>query len=132
MFRKRGYGIVVKKLVCRGKFRRTVRMSYLCFIGMNGLLDTFQTDGTFDWLKFLACCREFALRNRAVYQYPGPHSIWILDGASIHLDPYIVYYSRSLGIVVIFLPANYPFYNPIEILFAIVKKFKDIIVQTKI
>ena len=33
MFRRRGYGIVGKRLVCTGKFRRTARMSYLCFVG---------------------------------------------------------------------------------------------------
>lgn len=34
----------------------------------------------------------------------------------------IIYYLRSLGIVPIFLPAYCPFYNPIEIVFGLVKQ----------
>jgi hypothetical protein len=74
------------------------RSSLLCLIGIDGLLDTFSTEGTFDRLKFIGCCKEFALKNPQVRQYPGANSVWILDGAAIHCDPNIVYYLRSLGI----------------------------------
>ena len=49
-------------------------------------------------------------------------SVWILDGARIHCHPDIVYYLRSLGIVPIFLPAYCPFFNPVEVLFGLIKK----------
>ncbi|KAJ3058371.1 Serine kinase, partial [Podochytrium sp. JEL0797] len=77
---------------------------------------------TFDGLKFLSCCKEFALKNPQVFTYPGPHSVWILDCAKIHCDKNLVYYLRSLGIVVIFLPAYCPFFNPIEVMFGLVKQ----------
>ena len=48
--------------------------------------------------------------------------MWIMDGAAIHCHPKIVQVLRSLGLVVIFLPAYSPFFNPIEYLFGLIKK----------
>ena len=79
------------------------------------------TDGTFDRITFLWCCRSFPLSG-LVQQYPGMRSIWILDGARIHCHPSFTYYLQSLWIIPIFLPAYCPFYNPIEYFFGIVKK----------
>ncbi len=47
-----------------------------------------QTGGTFDRDKFVKCCRESAVENGKVRQYPGPHSIWILDDARIHMSSF--------------------------------------------
>lgn len=91
------------------------------FLGSEGLLETFMTDGTFARLKFFEACREFAL-NGPVKQYPGKNSIWILDGAKIHTHPSIVRYFRSLGIMFVFLPDYCPHMNPIENLFGLVKQ----------
>lgn len=49
--------------------------------------------------------------------------MWILDGAAIHCDPNIVVYLRSLGIICIFLPAYAPFFNPIEVMFGLMKRY---------
>lgn len=67
MLRKKGFGFKGQKLFYRGEFCRKPRVSLLCFIGVNGLLDTFSTEGTFDRLKFVECCKEFALRNPQVF-----------------------------------------------------------------
>lgn len=45
-----------------------------------------------------------------------------MDGASIHCDANLVNYLRSLGIIIIFLPAYCPFFNPIEVVFGLVKR----------
>lgn len=55
-------------------------------------------------------------------QHPGRNSVWILDGAKIHCHPGIVRYLRSLGIFPIFLPPYTPFFNPIEVIFGLIKK----------
>ena len=96
MVRKHGYCKKGKHLVYRGEFNRKPRVSLLCFLGINGLLDTYMTDGTFTRLIFIQCLKNFA-RNTFVKQYPGIHSIWILDGAKIHCHPSIVYFLRSFG-----------------------------------
>lgn len=106
MIRRRGYAFRGKSIAIRGDFQRKPRVSLLAFIGVDGLIDCYNTDGTFDRAEFLRCCQSFAYSKQGcVRQYPGKNSVWIMDGASIHRDPEIVYYLRSIGIVVIFLPA---------------------------
>lgn len=123
MLRKNGYGIKGQRLVYRGEFCRKPRSSLLCFLGYEGLLETCWIEGTFDRIKFVTCCKEFALDStKNVQQYPGFNSVWIMDGARIHCSEKLVQYLRSLGIIVIFLPAYAPFLNPIEILFALAKQ----------
>lgn len=123
MMRKKGYAMKGQKLIYRSEFVRKPRVSLLCFIGVNGLLNCYQTDGTFTRLKFVDFCRSFATSSDSkVQQYPGRNSVWIMDGAKIHLDKNFVLYLRSLGIVVIFLPAYCPFFNPIEIVFGLMKR----------
>lgn len=121
LIRKKGYGVVGKKLIFRGEFNRKPRMSLLCFLGQEGILETFQTEGTFSRQIFFDCLKNFALSGICRI-YPGHHSVWILDGAKIHCHPAIVRYLRSIGIIPIFLPPYTPFFNPIEIIFGIVKK----------
>ncbi|OWZ06109.1 hypothetical protein PHMEG_00021682 [Phytophthora megakarya] len=61
---------------------RMPRVSVLAFIGVSGLIDYFDTHGTFDRVKIFKCCRDFAYSKRGrVRQYSGSHSVWILDGA---------------------------------------------------
>lgn len=123
MMRKRGYALKGTKLIYRSEFVRKPRISLLCFIGVNGMLNCYQTDGTFTRLKFVDFCRRFATDfDSKVQQYPGTYSVWIMDGAKIHLDKNFIVYLRSLGIIVIFLPAYCPFFNPIEIVFGLMKR----------
>lgn len=121
LIRTKGYGIVGEKLLYRGKFNRKPRMSMLAFLGQNGILETYITEGTFNRLKFFDNCKDFALSG-ICQKYPGRNSVWILDGAKIHCHASIIRYLRSIGIVPIFLPAYTPFFNPIEYVFGYVKK----------
>jgi transposase len=120
MLRKRGYALKGNRIIYRGEFTRKKRISLLCFLGINGIQEVFSTEGTFDRFKFLACCKQFATGGKTL-PYPGKHSVWILDGASIHCDKNITYYLRSIGIFLVFLPAYCPFFNPIEIVFGNIK-----------
>lgn len=122
MLRNKGYGIKGERLVHQGKFVRKPRISLLCFLGQSGIQASYQTEGTFTRKSFFDYVRDYAL-SKKVATYPGRHSVFILDGARIHCDPNITAYLRSLGLVVIFLPAYCPFYNPIEIVFGLCKKF---------
>ncbi|KAI8850966.1 hypothetical protein BC829DRAFT_388174 [Chytridium lagenaria] len=73
MWRPRGYALQGEKL---REFTRKPRVSLLTFIGI--------TAWTFTRRNFFKCCRQFALESRHISVYPGPGSIWILDGAKIH------------------------------------------------
>lgn len=121
LLRTKGYGIVGEKLIYRGEFNRKPRMSMLAFLGQSGILETYLTEGTFNWLKFFEYCKDFALSG-ACQRYPGYNSVWIMDGAKIHCHPSIIRYFRSIGIIPIFLPAYTPFFNPIEYVFGYVKE----------
>lgn len=128
MLRRKGYAIKGQQLIFRGEFCRKARMSLLCFIGYQGIIDCYSTEGTFDRHKFLHFCRKFALDH--AYQFPGKYSVFVMDGAAIHMDANITMYLRSLGIIVIYLPAYCPFFNPIELLFGWMKKYlKEIYVE---
>lgn len=97
-------------------------MSLLCFLHQEGMLEAFETQGTFDRKKFFEFCRCLVLSGK-VEAYPGKGSVWIMDGARIHCDKYIIKYLRSVGIVPIFLPSYTPFFNPIELVFGYLKKY---------
>lgn len=122
MLRNKGFGARGKRLLFRGEFVRKPRESLLCFAGQDGMVEVCHTEGTFTRAKFFDYCKRFPLNSGLVQHHPGFHSVWILDGARIHCDPNLVYYFRSLGIHIIFLPAYCPHMNPIEILFGLSKK----------
>ena len=79
MWRTKGFGVKGKKLYFRGEFNRKPRLSLLCFINQDGILDVFDTDGTFDRSKFVDCLVSFATKNQAVHQFPGPNSLWMYN-----------------------------------------------------
>lgn len=120
MVRTRGYAPKGQRLIIKGDAGRSKRISLLCFVNVHGLVESFITEGTFTRALFFQHCREFALSGK-VHVYPGVNSIWIMDGARIHCDPHITNYLRALGIMVVFLPAYCPFFNPIEPFFGVVK-----------
>eukprot|EP00732_Lithocolla_globosa_P005012 Lithocolla_globosa_v1_NODE_4894_length_1344_cov_6.214119.p1 type:complete len:355 gc:universal NODE_4894_length_1344_cov_6.214119:194-1258(+) len=123
MLRKRGWFLSGTRPVFHSPFRRGPRISLLTFLGVGGVVEDFETEGTFDRLLFFEFCKTLLFSPEMKVQgYCGKHSVWIMDGASIHLDKWMVEYFFSVGIIVIFLPAYCPFYNPIEILFSYVKK----------
>ena len=48
MFRKRGWFVQGKRPFFRGLFTRSARISVLTFLGVNGIVENYQTFGTFD------------------------------------------------------------------------------------
>ena len=71
MVRKFGYAIKGERLVVRGEFTRKPRVSCLAFIGVGGVLDYFQVEGTFTRSVFVRCITEFATHCPKVQRYTG-------------------------------------------------------------
>ncbi|KAG3086361.1 hypothetical protein PI124_g10759 [Phytophthora idaei] len=72
MIRKRGYAMRGEKVAVRGDFQRKSRISILAFIGVNGVLNYYGKQGTFDRVSFVECCRDFVYSDGGnVRQYPG-------------------------------------------------------------
>jgi DDE superfamily endonuclease len=115
-------GLKGSKVLWRGEYCQKPRVSLLCFLSSTGILEMFATEGTFDRKKIAKHMHEIATSSGMVAPYPGLNLVWIMDGASIHRDRSLVAFLRSLGILVLFLPAYCPFFNPIEIVFGLVKK----------
>ncbi|OQS01852.1 serine/threonine-protein kinase rio2 [Thraustotheca clavata] len=105
----RRYGFGGERLLYRGEFNR---QPWVCFCSVNGIIDAFVTNNTFDREVFVLCCKTF-IDNEHVSCYPGRHSVWILDGARIHCNSNIMHFLRASGLIPIFLPAYCPFFNPI-------------------
>ena len=121
MLRRAGYGKKGKPLIFKGEYNRMPRVSLLVFISVFGVESSYITQGTFTRQKFFDSCKDFA-ESGLVNPYPGRASVWIMDGARIHCHPTIIAYLRSRGIVPLFLPAYCPFFNPIEIVFGLIKR----------
>ncbi len=120
-WRTHGYSPKGAQVAIRGEYRRLPRVSLLTFINVWGVKEIFMTEGTFTNMKFAQACRNFFLSGE-VDVYPGRCSIWIMDGARIHCNSHLIGWLRKRGIVVVFLPAYCPFYNPIEMLFGTIKR----------
>ena len=54
--------------------------------------------------------------------YPAPNSVLIMDGASVHNVDNIEHLCQHRGILLMYLPAYSPDYNPIELVFSAVKR----------
>lgn len=122
LLRDHGYAPKGEKLIYRGQFVRKPRLSCLAFLQQDGLSECYESEGTFNRLKFFDCCRNYA-KSGKVQTFPGKGSVWVMDGARIHTDKNIIHYLRSIGIIPVFLPPYSPFFNPLELVFGYVKKF---------
>eukprot|EP00734_Pompholyxophrys_sp_LG126_P000117 Pompholyxophrys_sp_v1_NODE_10_length_5661_cov_6.324474.p1 type:complete len:346 gc:universal NODE_10_length_5661_cov_6.324474:5570-4533(-) len=121
MLRKKGWFLRGTKPIVKNLFRRGTRLSVLSFLGVKGIIENFQTTGTFNRDLFFQCIKSL-LDSGKVQKFPGRNSVFVLDGASIHLDANMIEYMQSRGVLVVFLPTYAPFYNPIEIVFGLMKR----------
>eukprot|EP00733_Pompholyxophrys_punicea_P001270 Pompholyxophrys_punicea_v1_NODE_589_length_1632_cov_10.899176.p1 type:complete len:364 gc:universal NODE_589_length_1632_cov_10.899176:496-1587(+) len=120
MLRKRGWFVRGERPVYKSFFQRGSRISILTFLGVNGLFDTFHTEGTFDRILFMECCQKL-LDSGKVQRFGGTGSVWVMDGAAIHCDASMIEYFFSRGIIIVFLSAYCPFFNPLEIVLGKIK-----------
>lgn len=94
--------------------------SYYFLLGVNGVVDVDFTNGTYTRLRFFNAIRNL-VQSGKIETYPGRNSVWIIDGAAIHLSQEIIDYLHSLGLKIFFLPSYCPFMNPIEFFFHLLK-----------
>ena len=70
---------------------------------------------------YCMCVQKYLLPHLLPYNGTNPHSIVIMDNASIHHVDGVVEMIQGVGDLVIFLPPYSPDYNPIEEAFSKVK-----------
>ncbi|KAG9397350.1 DDE superfamily endonuclease [Carpediemonas membranifera] len=95
------------------------RVSVYALLGVNGIIDRAITEGTYNADDFFTVLRRFLERIR------GQHKVMVLDNARSHKTGRAELYeplSKEYGVTFFFLPGYAPFLNPIETVFACVKR----------
>ena len=112
----RGMPAVAHRLLVRGQ-----RLSSIAIMSTSGVLDCHVVQGTVDGDVFYDFVQNDLLPHMMPFNGVNPHSVLVLDNASIHHVDGIMSMVESIGALVLFLPPYSPDYNPIEELFSKLK-----------
>ena len=121
--RKFGYGIRGSPPVSYSLKLRGRRYSAIGILSTDGIEDVLIVDESVDGEKFLLFVRKCLLPILMPFNGHNPKSVVVLDNASIHHTAAVEETIRSVGAIVRFLPPYSPDMNPLEEVFAEVKKF---------
>ena len=100
---------------------RGERISVVSIMSMEGLLDSKVFYGTVDGDDTYDFVTQCLLPHIQLFDGYNPHSVVILDNASVHHVPQVSKAIEDMGAIVHYLPPYSPDYNPIEELFFKVK-----------
>lgn len=89
--RKKGWFIRNSTPILFDFFSRSFsRVSLLTFLGVGGVVENFLCpEPTFTTKSFFQCVRTL-IHSGKIEKYPGRNSVWILDGASIHVNSCVI------------------------------------------
>ena len=120
-FRRRGWSKKNKPVFAFLPFDRGKRVSVLAAMDCRGFLAWGTTEGTFDRIKFheVFCAKIAPHLN----PWPLPNSILVLDNARIHMYEELQSVVHSRGALLFYLPPYCPHLNPIEVGFALLKRW---------
>ena len=119
--RKHAYSIRGKPAKKHTLLIRGERISAISIMSEQGLLDTQVFCETIDAEKMYDFTVHCLLAHLNTFNGQNPHSVVILDNASIHHTPEVIKAIQDMGAIIHFLPPYSPDYNPIEELFSKVK-----------
>lgn len=119
--RRRGWSARNKPVFATLPFDRGKRISVLAAMDSRGFLAWGTTEGTFDRNKFheVFCAKIAPHLN----PWPMPNSILVLDNARIHMYQELETVIHSRGALLFYLPPYCPHLNPIEVGFALLKRW---------
>ena len=117
--RKRGYslrGLTPKdhRLMVRG-----TRYSAIPVMSIEGIHDVYLAEGNVNGEKFATFLRSCLLPILHPFDYNNPHSVVIMDNASIHHVEEVI--EEEAGAQLLFLPPYSPDLNPLEEVFSKIK-----------
>ena len=119
--RRRGYSWRGKPATSHKLLVRGERLNSIACISMEGVLECTTVTGSVDGDTFFTFVHSKLLPLLMPFNGRNPHSVVIMDNASIHHVDGIIDLIVSVGALVIFLPPYSPDYNPIEETFSKVK-----------
>ncbi len=108
-----GYSQKGKKLFVISKQPTMKTRSFACACTNTSWLHLHEVNGSFNSSRFLEFIKAIPL---------PPNSVLLLDNARIHHGNDIKNYLESKGCEMLFVPPYSPWFNPIELLFSIVKR----------
>ena len=121
MLRKYGYSIRGIRPVDHRLLVRGTRYSALPVMSITGLHDLYLAEGTMNGDRFKHFINTCLFPVLMPYNGVNPHSIVIMDNASIHHMDEVLLIIENVGAKVIFLPPYSPDLNPLEPVFGKVK-----------
>ena len=102
---------------------RGERYSAIGIMSMEGVNDVYITKGTVDGVVFMEFVETQLLPILNPFNGLSPHSVVVMDNASIHHIDEVFAAISATGALLRFLPPYSPDMNPIELLFAEVKQY---------
>ena len=121
LLRKYSYSLRGKPAENQEWLLRGERISVISIMSMEGLLDSKVFYGTVDGDDTYDFVTQCLLPHIQPFDGYNPHSVVILDNASVHHVPEVSKAIENMGAIVHYLPPYSPDYNPIEELFSKVK-----------
>jgi len=119
--RRHGWAPLGKRATVRGYYLRGEKLSTVAAMGRDGMMTHYTIAGGFDAESFAFFLREMLIP--IMNPFPGPHSVIVVDNASIHHNYRVVEIQDEFKIKVLYLPPYSPTFNPIESAFSKVKKY---------
>ena len=119
--RKFGYSLRGKPAVSNKLLIRGQHLSTIACISVQGLLECEAVDSTVNGDTFRDFVASKLLPHLLPFDGKNPHSVVVMDNASIHHVHGISEIISDAGALVVFLPPYLPDYNPIEEMFSRIK-----------
>ena len=119
--RRRGYSWRGKPAISHKLLVRGEHVSTIACISMKGVLECTTATNSVDGDTSYAFIHSKLLPLLMLFNGKNPHSVVIMDNASIHHVDGIMDLIAGVGALLIFLPPYSPDYNPIEEAFSKVK-----------
>ena len=119
--RRYAYSFIRKPATAQRWLVRGERLSTIAMMSTAGVLDCKIVTGSVNGDVFYEFVESCLLPHLMPFNGINPHSVVVLDNASIHHVEGIMSMVEEVGALVLFLPPYSPDYNPIEELFSKVK-----------
>ena len=121
--RKFGYSLKGKPPVYNRFLHRGERISAICAMSTNGVLEYTFTKGTVNGEVFLDFIQGTLIAEMLPFDGENPRSILIQDNCSVHHVQPVTETPRQMGILILFLSAYSLDMNPIEELLSYFKNY---------
>lgn len=120
--RKRGYSLRGMTPQDHRLMVRGARYSAIPVMSLEGIHDVYLAEGSVNGEKFATFVRSCLLPILQPFDYTNPHSVAILDNASIHhVEEISEIIEEEAGARLLFLPPYSPDLNPLEEVFSKIK-----------